>query len=130
MKKISPAKFSANYITKTFFSHIDVEEINCGDCYNWAYLAYKVFHKCDIELWSTYAWGHHAFIKIGNRFYDAESPRGVKNYRNLHCFKDPEYKDFSPNSRKQTLREFKRFWSGALNPYRLDQEIEEEVSYV
>lgn len=57
-------------------------EINCGDCYRWSYLVNRVIGP-DAVLWSTeQRW--HAFIKIDLRFYDAEHPNGVFDWRDLN----------------------------------------------
>jgi hypothetical protein len=109
----NPAIFDGNFITRHFFSHIDVKEINFGECYHWAYCAYKVFHKCNIELWSSVVQGGHAFIKMNGKFYDSESPQGVDSYTDLEYYK----RGFESKAKAQALEEFKAYWWGRFDAY-------------
>src|ERR1022692_947536 len=106
MKKICADKFDGDFITKTYFSKYSPTDINWGQCFHWAYCAYKVFHKCKIELWSTKVLGGHAFIKMNGKFYDSESPFGENTYQELACFK----RGFKSNAMKQRLSEFEEYW--------------------
>ena len=106
---ISPNKFDANYITKTFFSDRTPLNINYGNCYHWAYLAHQIFNRCNIKLWSTEAAGGHAFIEIDGTFYDSESPNGMWPYSRLKTFE----RGYPWFSRRQTLEQFKKFWAWA-----------------
>jgi hypothetical protein len=74
MRKLTP--FRPQVITWNFFPY-DInspEDINKGRCFVWAYLAFKVFKG--VRLYRT---SIHAFVKHGSRFYDSETPRGVKS---------------------------------------------------
>jgi len=98
-------RLNANLITNTFFPEY-VERpyiINCGLCFEWAYIAYMLFD--DIELWSN---KNHAFIKYNGKFYDSESPEGVCDLEILNCNAsfDLKYLD----SKAQRLSEFVEQW--------------------
>lgn len=76
---------SLKFITDTFYSDWKcVRAINCGECYSWAYLAHRVLQHRGIqsELWCS---EDHAFLKVGNKFYDAERPMGVLDCDRLPC---------------------------------------------
>lgn len=82
---IGQVMLSLKFITDTFYSDWKrVRAINCGECYSWAYLAHRVLQHRGIqsELWCS---EDHAFLKIGNKFYDAERPLGVLDYDRLPC---------------------------------------------
>ena len=81
------------------------EDINDGDCYHWALLVSYIFEE--VEFYSV---DGHAWIKLGELYYDSESVCGVKDYDNLKCFtrwpwlkKDVVFKHISRS-------EFKKFW--------------------
>ena len=78
MKKLK--RFNARFITETFFPEYKdkPQVINWGQCFQWAYLAYHLFEG--VELWDTHT---HAFIKYNGKFYDAERPDGVLDWREL-----------------------------------------------
>lgn len=78
MKKLSP--FNAQFITDTYFPEYKdyPADINYGQCFEWAYLAFKTFSK--IELWDLQ---YHAFVKYKGKFYDSETLNGVKDWREL-----------------------------------------------
>lgn len=60
------------------------EEINCGDCVNWARLAcQKIPHAIP---YISLAGECHAFVQIDDLFYDAECLNGVSNPLKLPFF--------------------------------------------
>jgi hypothetical protein len=93
--------FDANLITSTFFKGVKPSNINCGDCWRWAYYAYRLFPG--VELWTN---SDHAWIKYNGLYYDSESPNGVE------CFEDLKCNRFmgSFDGEKLSLRLFKDFW--------------------
>lgn len=101
-----PDKFDGNLITKTFYSDWDPEGINCGECFCWAYYARHIFHQVEMELWSTIN-HHHAFIKIGSRFYDSERPRGSRDWRLLPCNK---FAKIEVAWAHPSLEDFQSYW--------------------
>jgi hypothetical protein len=78
-------------------------DINGGWCFWWALLVYRVIP--DAKLCFCHS---HAFIHIGDKFYDSDSPRGVRDPRKLKLLKwlgciEPRY--------DVTLKEFSDFWN-------------------
>jgi hypothetical protein len=51
--------------------------INEGECYKWAFCAYCLYGG---RLYST---RYHAFIKLGERYFDSEALQGVLDWREL-----------------------------------------------
>lgn len=103
MKKLS--KFNAQFITDTYFKGWeDPSVINTGNCFQWAYLAFKTFQY--VELWDVSC---HAFIRYRGKFYDAERPEGEKDWRDLPAC------NFGRGllwcGRKQSLTNFKKTWN-------------------
>ena len=87
-----------------------VEDINGGDCYWWAWYFYK---KYGCELFTVKSLGAHAFIRIGNMFYDAETLNGVKDWRNLKSWWDSQ-KVHNCSYGKAILmeeNEFRKYWN-------------------
>src|SRR5271166_2651272 len=64
---IVPPKFSATFISKTFYpyehKHKMHSSINMGRCYDWAFTAYAIWP--DLILWST---PHHAWVQMNDRY--------------------------------------------------------------
>jgi hypothetical protein len=103
MKAYSPDRFDADLVTENFYPDWMPYTINCGCCFDWAYIALKLFHEVDIKLWSN---KDHSFIKIGRRFYDSESPNGVFKWERLHC----NIATNAQHSRQVSLATHKRIW--------------------
>lgn len=70
--------FKASFITETFFPDTDPSDINCGQCFQWAYLAFSLFDG--VELYDL---PHHAFVKYKGKYYDSECPEGEEDWREL-----------------------------------------------
>jgi hypothetical protein len=83
MRKL-PGKIDGRLITREFFPEmVGMEsEINRGNCYRWAYIAYILYK--DVSLYSNDA---HAFAYQYGKFFDSESPSGVTRMESLKCNK-------------------------------------------
>jgi len=81
MRKLS-GTIDGDLITRNFFPEYVGHEkgINSGNCFNWAYVAYRLYKN--VQLWQNSA---HAFVKQNGKFYDSESPFGTNHYANLGC---------------------------------------------
>jgi hypothetical protein len=81
MRKL-PGKIDGKLITREFFPEYlgDEYQINCGHCYRWAYIAYKLYEG--VELISNEG---HAFPYQRGNYFDSESPRGEKSLESLSC---------------------------------------------
>lgn len=77
-----------SWITKTYFYDFeDISVINTGWCYVWAWLARLRYPRA--ELWVFDDADHmHAFVRVGNLWYDAERPKGVNRISDLPFFQD------------------------------------------
>ena len=76
-------------ITESF--DLDPVLINGGECTEWADSVFEALEEIGVEgeIWSTVwetALYYHVFIKVGDRFYDAEALQGVKDHKNLPFF--------------------------------------------
>lgn len=64
-------------------------EINNGKCEEWAY---SIMEKLpNVEIWETlfdFADIQHIFIRINNKFYDAQCLYGVEDHMQLPIFKN------------------------------------------
>ena len=73
LKKLNKA-FLEYFKERKYYS--TVKDINQGFCMNWAWIVYKLFGG---ELWINEDF-YHAFVKIGNKFYDAQTVNGVSEW--------------------------------------------------
>jgi hypothetical protein len=89
-------------ITHEFFLNCSEKEINCGDCMIWAYIAYHLYKN--VKLWSNHA---HAFVEQNGKFYDSESPQGIKRWQNLDCNSRCKI----VHAQELSLKDFKNFWA-------------------
>jgi len=64
---------------------LNARTINDGNCLLWAVLARR--HCRRAKLLKVTHFGLHAFVKIGDRFFDSETPSGVRDWRDLPYFK-------------------------------------------
>lgn len=101
-----PPKFDADFVSATFyckeFNTGRLDYINQGRCYDWAYYAKRTFHVSNIVLWSTY---YHAYVEFEGKFFDSESPQGVKDFLKLKT-----NQRFEGVSIKQSIPEFTSWW--------------------
>lgn len=83
------------------------EDVNGGDCYNFAALAYIYLKNYNPKLFSTNFYGGHAFIKINSKYYDSEHINGVSSINLL----DSDYKNWSED-RFDILKfsDFCKYW--------------------
>lgn len=69
-------------------------KINDGSCEEFAHEIQEQIPEA--EIWETIFEANapqHLFLKIGDKFYDAETVDGVKNYQNLPIFKKAGIKE-------------------------------------
>lgn len=93
------------WISNKYFPSLAPHKINRGHCYNWAFAAYMNYN--DVQLFTIDNKYGHAFVRIGNLYYDAENICGVKNWRELSSIRH-----YDPNDKpiQQTVRQFLFFW--------------------
>jgi hypothetical protein len=100
--------FNPRIIHTEFFPHYSHSiEINFGNCFKWAWIAYRLFNK--VELWSNYG---HAFIAHKDKFFDSETLDGAKYWKTIPTIRrsfgySKEYR--SP--KKMGAIEFTSYWS-------------------
>jgi hypothetical protein len=106
--------FQPQLVTINFFPEYKSipEDINYGQCFLWAYVAYHLFEG--LELWDTGV--HcpaHAFVRHRNKFYDSECLEGAEDWRDLpanwrinHC--DCKYCKVGTVAR--SLKDFMEEW--------------------
>lgn len=82
------------------------DDINGGDCYNWAWIAKKLLP--DSELIFTAHLGGHAWIKYQGLFFDAESLEGVSDWRDFPCFKNEKIGKY--DSYYLSNEDFNKYW--------------------
>lgn len=118
MKRLN-GSLDVKFINRTFFrEYKDVSVINQGECFLWAYHAYRLYKN--IELWHMDA---HAFVRSKDTglFYDSERPDGVENWEDLPatnfgqgcgCFKCQR-----PPRKFKTAGKFRRSWTGCAERF-------------
>lgn len=89
------------------------ERLNYGWCYQFAYLMRKL-HGDIAELHFDYG---HAWVKIGDKFYDSDQPQGVDDPHKFMC--GPRFPDSINNNVSE--QEFLDFWkTGGTGPVQID----------
>lgn len=84
-------------------------EINNGDCYRWAFLAYLTLPN--VQLVSCGCYGGHAFIYFKDRYYDAQHLNGVVDWRGLNFFTSTKNDEFETDIIEfQDEEAFIRYW--------------------
>jgi hypothetical protein len=148
----APRKFNGTFITRHFFPGFfqikDVAAINRGKCYDWAYIAHRLY---GVQLWSTdyHAWveammpspenttesiGGYSWKPMVRRYFDSETPKGVSNFLTLGCNRRNSHpvpwEDQHPI--RMTLIEFKEFWNhiGSGRRYHWDSHLEPQLKDV
>lgn len=104
--------------------HVGKEwRINGGWCMDWAYIAYHLYKG--VELWTN---DQHAFVRQGTKFYDSESPNGIRKWEDLNCNRMSLENGYIEESEKVVPSKFKRYWSrvheGTIDWDRLDRRIQ------
>jgi len=74
------------WITKKYFPQTSPRIINSGNCYNWAYVAYRNYNNA--ELFTVESYGGHAFVKIGRCYFDAQNPGGTEHWMQLDLLQE------------------------------------------
>lgn len=120
MKKLK-GSLNVRFINRHFFPGEPVEIINQGECFLWAYLAYRLYK--DVELWDM---GSHAFVRSKNtgRFYDSERPQGVEDWKDLPATNFGEGcgcgRCKQPARQFKTAGKFRRSWIGMMKRFEVD----------
>lgn len=88
------------------------KQINKGLCMRWAYIAYQMFEG--VELWDI---GSHAFVRVGDKFYDSERLQGEEDWRDLPACNfgvgcGPGCKRCQQGAARRTLEDFQSYWNG------------------
>jgi len=96
-----------NNITKYYFSKTTPFDINSGECFVWAWKAKLQYKKA--KLYSVSYGGGHAIIKIGKLYFDAEHPKGVKDWRRMKAFIGRQPKENWLE--EMSSYKFKKYWS-------------------
>lgn len=79
------------------------DDINSGYCYIWAFLVRNSFPEAQICMTPF-----HAFIKLNDKYYDAEHYKGVKNWKIIGI---KYYENVSKYSISRNKNDHKRyFW--------------------
>lgn len=100
-------KVDMSNVSKEYFPADDPDDINGGDCHNWAW-ASKLYHP-KADLYQTRMYGGHCWLKLGSEFYDAENPKGTKDFSKIF----PEAIGITKttvDSFKTSPKEFLRKW--------------------
>lgn len=89
-------KFTNRYMA--IHGHEDPYEINCGECFVWAWGVYNFLKKqgIPVDLVTCVSHGGHAWIQIDGEAYDSEHLNGVDTWELItdfigESFMDPEY---------------------------------------
>ena len=87
-------------------------KINNGWCFVWALYAREEIPFA--QLFTYLPHGGHAFVKIKDKYYDAESPLGVTHWKKLKFFRDILQKNLKCSEKsikKQNIYQFCKFWA-------------------
>lgn len=74
-----------SFIQKEFFPFQTPKQVNSGSCFNWCYILYLLYPN-KVTLYSD-SKCVHAFVKIGDLYFDSESPTGVEHWTKLQTYK-------------------------------------------
>lgn len=127
-------KFTPSLVTKEFFPN-DVsrpKRINYGKCFLWAYAAHKIFQ--DAELWDMPS---HAFVRYRGKFYDSETLKGVKDWRDLPacsgcscgpCIKAREVQALTHGAKNIKMPTYLKDWRKSFQRYNISlYEIDRQI---
>lgn len=102
------------WITETYFSEFeDRNQINDGWCYVWAWLASLAYPEAQLISFDGGSEGAHAFIQIGDLYFDSSFPCGAIDPIQLNYFDGTVFS--SPDDGYllyQTPDEYKGWWRG------------------
>ena len=132
MKKLN-GPLDVHFINDTFFpEYRDVSVINMGECFLWAYIAYRLYKN--VELWDM---GAHAFVrsKVDGKFYDSERPQGEEEWERLPATFDGTGCGCSrceqPARKFKTAGNFRRGWRGCAKRFGVKwREVHEQIKKV
>lgn len=98
-----------SWIAQKHFSNLAPRQINSGNCYNWAYIAYLKYDN--VKLLTLNDYGGHAFVKIGRYYYDAQNPFGVLHWSSLDMLRELCRDDiYTINPWRQSPQAFLKYW--------------------
>lgn len=87
----------------------NVADLNTGDCYLFAYISYLIYNGELLSFNNSFL--GHAFIKINDRYFDAEVTKGVKNWEHLPFFKRSSIYILNTKPSIQNEEEFIEHWN-------------------
>lgn len=128
-----PRGFNGTFISRHFFPDLfkvnALRVINTGACYDWAYLAYRLFEG--VQLWTT---DYHAWVRVGRKWHDSETCRaGVLNFMELGCnYRNSPIPWEGQPPRSMEVDEFKDFWNheGSGRRFHWDNYLEPKLREV
>jgi hypothetical protein len=114
-----------NFINSKFFSHhTHPSNINKGECFLWAYYAWRLYKN--LELWDM---GAHAFVrdKVTGKFYDSQRPNGEEDWKELPATNwgygcgCPRCQ--LPARKFKVARKFRKAWKGMTKRFKVEWDI-------
>lgn len=101
------------FINQTFFpEYLDVSVINEGECFHWAYIAFRLYKG--VQLWDI---STHAFVQYRGRFYDSERPIGEEDWKDLPAANWGAGSLYT--ARPISPKEFKKAWRSSARRYKV-----------
>ena len=74
-----------SFVKNDFFPNLSAKKINYGNCFNWAYIVYLFYpEKTSLYYDDKFI---HAFVGIGNLYFDSECPTGIDDWEKLPTYK-------------------------------------------
>jgi len=124
MKRLN-GPLNVEFINNEFFSHHDrASDINKGECFLWAYYAYRLYKN--VELWDM---GAHAFVRdrVTGKFYDSESPQGKEDWKELPATNWGKGcgcpRCHQPARKFKVARKFRKAWKGMTKRFKVEWNI-------
>ncbi len=106
-------EYDLSWITDSYFSNFeDKDVINEGWCYVWAWLGRRAYPEAELYTFEGEDCSH-AFLKIGDLWFDSSQPRGVYHPSSLKFFEEFIFAD--EKTWKQFQHEFKKYWGGGVH---------------
>ena len=101
------------FINDTFFpEYKDVSVINEGECFLWAYIAFRLYKG--VQLWDI---STHAFVHFRGRFYDSERPLGEEDWGDLPACNWGAGSLYT--GRRVSPKEFKHAWRSSARRFKV-----------
>lgn len=79
-----------------------VKDFNHGLCFYWAFVFHKLFGGQLVSVLNKEGVGH-ALVRLNDRFYDASTPDGVKEWRHIKQLKNFPTSAYQELSRKDFI---------------------------